>query len=1614
MSSTNHSAVAYFSVDQAHLDSGDGSAIALTLWTDVNGDGYTAWIDPQERELVVSEWTDGVGSGDELYREPMQFKIAPSAVYRFEQYGNPSTGGTFEVVDQINGAPYNETSNADVWHILDDDVTAVPSLTATDGTLGVDVYQDYYDIGTRTSQAYAIQSGIDGTSNSIAMEIYCLRPTDITQTIFHVYARAVGGEYSGIFTNPNGVFADVTSGTTHTISEDPAADISYIYMRAYWPASKIATRTQSEISNSGTSQSTLSYTDGGGDEFTASDKLFDELYFDPRSVMPFPDGDIRWANEYQAPGYWDHVDLVQTDYAPQLAATADTFTHLSPGRFWGNDWAGILAPGDSVTSGNSDINGQVGLAAVAGSWTYEDSALTTTAYGSRAIETVVTSVSSPNVTMPIAGKIDDWRQMSFVASFDRTDAGIATFRMSDGTSAYYVGAQTYFGHADYDLVFYAGANPANGFSFEGLTFGTSYRVDLAANFPDEMRARLIDPETNLVIQEDSYDMSGVYIAGDPDGINLVEALAYNSAGTTTLVLDFLGSIADNDTVEGVWPRYRETTGALTATNEHYAQLDVTRFTQAVSTTNVNAGSRGTIDVPQTTIYLNNMAAATPGGPVLALTSGGESGQPLQGNDPGYIFSDVESYSAGVSVTMDGTASAGVRSLDWAGTGSTGTFLRCFFYMPAGTPVDIAPTSFWLIIPGADNYTGGVYWRSTTDAWEVADDATGGSVVDVTSSMPTAEGWYLMEIEKDWTQGGSGNMVVTTTISNPDGTEPVELAQTTLARGTANSDVKFLFATAGGSLDETLFIDGLGWGIETSFPLDSKRLRVTSGDSTGGVVGALGVSAAVLPLDPGAVSLPTVRVEVAMGQRMVDGPDALTWTDVTDFVRVSNGLNFSRGRLTEGEIATPGQLAVTFNNNDARFTPSLTSGPYGDGFRARVPIRVTQVDADFPLWLGYVTDIIWNGEGNDYVVQVQAVDTLGLFARTELRGGYAERFRVLPEAADALGITAERLGVWSFSDQDTGKQRQAIKGVDSRDGWLEPVKTTEADSPRFQAGVADVSLDGSPVLSLVTDNSNGNPNNATNQRHAGYRAILPFPEPTTDLGNQQFGDGRSMVSMLVNLSDVSTLGASAESRMTLAAWGFEDYRASDFIADPQRTVAGAPSTGESSQKFIGRFCVSGIDEGYYTFSYEPKMPTNIGGAFYTDGRITGEYRVRVDDIPDGWAHIVLVDASDIDDYDYLASPNAEFFANQSATLYVNGVKVINHAPAERPTGLALNSDISAYYNDPTDLGRYVGRMLPNPNAGVDGRGNTNGGALIMAGATTGRKTGDNIGAGAYGPGVYARPFQGLISWVSVWALNTPSIAAIEPLALELSGVQQDDNFTERVEALALLSRSGEWLEADQDGTFNVSRQSLDANLFDLLANAATVEGGAILPQASGIVRAVSDQGRIRRVPTLVLSAESEVMQLSGMFSVDDSEDSDSVAVTMRPTGTVVIENEAGVDRPIEQAALEIHTDDEIVARSIAAGLANKPNIPDAPTITVSMSAAFRRGQHGGVLALELGDRVRVVDLPAASGFSELEFTVESVEHAVGQQDWLVTINMSPAAVSDSVIVGDIINTSEVIR
>lgn len=156
-----------------------------------------------------------------------------------------------------------------------------------------------------------------------------------------------------------------------------------------------------------------------------------------------------------------------------------------------------------------------------------------------------------------------------------------------------------------------------------------------------------------------------------------------------------------------------------------------------------------------------------------------------------------------------------------------------------------------------------------------------------------------------------------------------------------------------------------------------------------------------------LAIPLVTVEVAFEvdaakQSIHSDYDTLTWTDITDWVRAGESLTFNRGRALVGESASAGQLTVSVNNTDGRFTPAVTGGVFGR-ITTMMPIRVrgytieavegtgpygpeygtdydtTALDV-IELWTGFVTDVEWKIDGGQPVVTFQAVDIVGAAAR----------------------------------------------------------------------------------------------------------------------------------------------------------------------------------------------------------------------------------------------------------------------------------------------------------------------------------------------------------------------------------------------------------------------------------------------------------------------------------------------------------------------------------------------------------------------------------------------------------------------------------------------------------
>lgn len=127
----------------------------------------------------------------------------------------------------------------------------------------------------------------------------------------------------------------------------------------------------------------------------------------------------------------------------------------------------------------------------------------------------------------------------------------------------------------------------------------------------------------------------------------------------------------------------------------------------------------------------------------------------------------------------------------------------------------------------------------------------------------------------------------------------------------------------------------------------------------------------------------VKVEVMLGQPPTSTTGA--WTDITPWVRHSDGLKITRGRATERDDLTPGECTFVLDNTDRRFDPTHTTGPHYGLLTPRCPVRVTATYSavTYPLFRGFI-DGGWPQKlvtGNN-TVGLRCLDAIGLAAQAD--------------------------------------------------------------------------------------------------------------------------------------------------------------------------------------------------------------------------------------------------------------------------------------------------------------------------------------------------------------------------------------------------------------------------------------------------------------------------------------------------------------------------------------------------------------------------------------------------------------------------------------------------------
>jgi hypothetical protein len=112
---------------------------------------------------------------------------------------------------------------------------------------------------------------------------------------------------------------------------------------------------------------------------------------------------------------------------------------------------------------------------------------------------------------------------------------------------------------------------------------------------------------------------------------------------------------------------------------------------------------------------------------------------------------------------------------------------------------------------------------------------------------------------------------------------------------------------------------------------------------------------------------------------------------------------------------------------------------------------------------------------------------------------------------------------------------------------------------------------------------------------------------------------------------------------------------------------------------------------------------------------------------------------------------------------------------------------------------------------------------------------------------------------------------------------------------------------------------------------------------------------------------------------------------------------------KKKSIELHvtTDQEVMDAANAA--VNSYSVPVVRFDQVTLKASACAALFPFVLGVEIGDRIRLADLPSQSPVSSMDFYVEAIETSVSVEgvtpEWVTVLSLSPASVSDAWVLED---------
>lgn len=358
---------------------------------------------------------------------------------------------------------------------------------------------------------------------------------------------------------------------------------------------------------------------------------------------------------------------------------------------------------------------------------------------------------------------------------------------------------------------------------------------------------------------------------------------------------------------------------------------------------------------------------------------------------------------------------------------------------AKTVNGIAGSIMWRVDVGGQNivYFDFLWNHETADTFGLVEccDTTDGFVI--AGLRVNSAGQFLLRKGDEWT--GAATTEDTSTITYTPGNWIRVQAKFNRTAGTTEAKI-YLTPTAA-SPDETLTgtcatTDAFGWLTMGTGGAPGDTYLGTAWIDDAWVSDAAYRAAASFSGDTSAI------VEIAFASAPYDTTPV--WTDVTAYVDALNyPISIERGRADSFEAATPGICTFVLNNDDKRFTPGYTGGPYGSNVKIGKRIRVTvpHNGTDYRRFVGFISsfDMGWpTGVTQQNRVQVTAVDLLGMMEQVKLRNVVAHTY-----------IASDPVALWPLDDKRGSGGAMEISGV--RQPRLKKIERGGGGAARFGDG-----------------------------------------------------------------------------------------------------------------------------------------------------------------------------------------------------------------------------------------------------------------------------------------------------------------------------------------------------------------------------------------------------------------------------------------------------------------------------------------------------------------------------------------------------------------------------------